>query len=59
METPDELRARASRYRLMASQTTDWQLIDALNTLADEYEKIARQAECGCSKPELGDLDGH
>lgn len=45
MKTPDDLRARAARYRQMALRYTDQPLINALKALADEYETLAMQAE--------------
>ena len=43
--TPEELREKAARYRMMANQTSDLRLIEALLTLADEYEAVAKRLE--------------
>jgi hypothetical protein len=49
METPDELRRKAARYRDMLAHVSDKRLIDALKTLAQEYEALAdRLDQAGC-----------
>lgn len=55
MTTPDDgsaldarqMRARAARYRAMATQTTDQRARAALEELAEEYENIASSLESG------------
>lgn len=48
---PDELRAKARNYRRKAGQQTDWYFIAAFNMLANEFEKLAREADTeGCSR---------
>jgi hypothetical protein len=39
--TPDELREKALRYRGMVLTVSDQRLIDALISLAEEYEALA------------------
>jgi hypothetical protein len=46
-QVPDQLRARAYRYREMARTQTDQSLADALRSLAEEYEETADQLEPG------------
>jgi hypothetical protein len=43
--SPNEMRERAARYRLMAIQISDAQAIDALRALADEYDARAKEIE--------------
>ena len=45
MKTPEQLRAQASRYRLLAKHVTDELALAALLELADEYEKLATDSE--------------
>lgn len=45
MDTPDELRERAARYRSMLAHVSDPRLTNALNSLADEYEALANRLE--------------
>jgi uncharacterized protein with von Willebrand factor type A (vWA) domain len=42
---PDELREKALRYRAMIVLVSDQRLVDALNSLAEEYEALAERAE--------------
>ncbi len=43
--TPDELREKALRYRGMVLIVSDQRLVDALISLAEEYEALAEQME--------------
>jgi hypothetical protein len=43
--TPAELREKALRYRAMMALVSDKRLVDALNSLAEEYEALAERAE--------------
>ena len=43
--TPGELRAKAEHYRDMVSIVSDQRIIDALISLADEYEALALSLE--------------
>lgn len=45
METSDELRQRAERYRRMALSVTDGQAIEALKELAAEFDALAATLE--------------
>jgi hypothetical protein len=45
MESSDELRQRADRYRRMALSLTDAQAIEALEELAAEYDALAVMLE--------------
>ncbi len=45
METPDELREKAARYRKMLHQVHDQQLTQALTTLAEEYDALAAKLD--------------
>jgi hypothetical protein len=45
MESSDELRERAGRYRRMALSITDAQATEALKELAAEYEALAATLE--------------
>ena len=40
-----DLRAKAQHYREMVTRVLDQRIIDALNSLADEYEAIAERLE--------------
>ena len=51
MESPDELRQRADRYRRMALSVTDEQAIEALKELAAEYDALAATLEAAGSPP--------
>ena len=44
-ETPERLRAKASRYRDMSHYVTDQQGLMALMTLADKFDAFAEQLE--------------
>jgi hypothetical protein len=41
MQTPAELREKAARYRAMVQFITDRRTVDALQSLAAEYEALA------------------
>jgi hypothetical protein len=56
METPQELRKRAARYRAIIMLTTDPDLIEALRTLAKEYDEIAARFEE--DQASIGSADG-
>lgn len=43
--TAAELRAKAEHYRNMVSMVSDQRIIDALVSLADEYEALALSLE--------------
>jgi hypothetical protein len=43
--TPTELREKAERYRALTSTISDAQTIDALHTLAGEFEALADRLE--------------
>ena len=43
--TPTELRERARRYREMVRMVADQRVIDALISIAEEYETVADQIE--------------
>jgi hypothetical protein len=43
--TPAEMRKRALRYRQMATTLLDQRTIDALISLAEEYEEMAERME--------------
>jgi hypothetical protein len=43
--TPARLRKRAMQYRAMVTKIIDQQVIDALNSLAAEYEELADHLE--------------
>ena len=45
MESSDELRQRAERYRRMALSITDVQATEALKELAAEYDALATALE--------------
>jgi hypothetical protein len=45
--TPDELRQKALRYRGMVLIVSDQRLVDALISLAEEYEALAEHMEKG------------
>jgi hypothetical protein len=47
METPKpaDLREKAERYRAMANSVSDQRLIEALLSLASEYEALAKRVE--------------
>jgi hypothetical protein len=45
MESSDELRQRAERYRRIAHSITDGQAVEALNELAAEYDALAATLE--------------
>ncbi len=53
METPtlDELREKALRYRGMVLIVSDQRLIDALISLAEEYEALAEHMEKAQTDP--------
>jgi hypothetical protein len=44
-ETPERLRAKASRYRDMSHHVTDQRGLMALMTLADKFDAFAEQLE--------------
>jgi hypothetical protein len=44
-ETADDLRRKAARYRTIAGKVTDPRLIEALRSLATEYDALADQIE--------------
>ena len=43
--TPAQLRERATRYRELVAKITDPRVVDALNSLAAEYEALADHLE--------------
>ena len=43
--TPVDLRAKAAQYRAMVAMVSDQRIIDALISLAEEYEAAARGLE--------------
>jgi hypothetical protein len=45
--TPAELREKALHYREMVAIVADQRIIDALESLADEYEEMAERLERG------------
>jgi hypothetical protein len=45
MKTAAELRAKARRYRELARTATDKRLENALMSLADEYDALAKKLE--------------
>jgi hypothetical protein len=45
METPDELRHKAARYRQLKRNLTDQQVRATLTTLADECDALASKLE--------------
>ena len=45
MQSPADLRGKAARYRLLSMRATDQRLIEALNSLADEYDALAERLE--------------
>jgi hypothetical protein len=47
---PDKLREKALRYRAMMVLVSDQRLVDALSSLADEYEALAERVENGQGK---------
>jgi hypothetical protein len=47
MDSPQELRARATRYRDLVRQVGDERAIAALRSLADQYEQRAKEIEAG------------
>jgi hypothetical protein len=51
MDSPHELRARAERYKQMASRITDPQALEALRELAAGYEAIAAELEAKAVHP--------
>jgi hypothetical protein len=56
MESSDELRQRAERYRRLALSATDGQAIEALKDLAVEYDALAEALEApGCPSSETED----
>lgn len=44
-KTPEEMRDKAERYRLLASRTTDQMAIQALQELATRYDDLADKRE--------------
>jgi hypothetical protein len=54
VKTAEQLREKARRYREMRRLVTDQRLIDALSTLADEYEALATKLDGEA----LGNSDG-
>jgi hypothetical protein len=42
---PEQLREKALRYRAMTVLVSDQRLVDALSSLADEYEALADRVE--------------
>jgi hypothetical protein len=45
METPDELRDKATRYRSLKGNLTDQRVLQALTELADEYDTLAAKLD--------------
>ena len=45
MKSASELRRAAKKYRLMARQSADPKMIEALTELAEEYEATAKELE--------------
>jgi hypothetical protein len=52
MLLPDELRSRAKFYRSLALQGDDARLKVALLSLAEEFEREAKDAEAGMARSE-------
>jgi hypothetical protein len=55
MDSPHELRARAERYKQIASKVTDPQALEALRELTGRYEAMAAELETA-SRPPGSDL---
>jgi hypothetical protein len=54
MQTPAELREKAARYRAMATVIIDQRTVDALQSLAAEYEALADQIERDAAQGDSG-----
>jgi hypothetical protein len=51
MESPDELRQKAERYRRLARSMDDRQLVEALKELALEYDAVAATLDAADRQP--------